>query len=176
MQFSLFSHLTRAPYKMLSRKKQVSHDTHFDIYALFPNTKMNIIYYSLKHRCICKCIKMEQKIYVFSLPFLLVVGHRNKLQMEDKENTSFFCVLYFFHLKQDAAKRGRHLQSSVPTGGYIHCVIIHCPFGQSSYFLEKKIPWQSKNIKSLNMIIYVYIIFKSQQPFNASSIYIKITF
>ena len=60
---------------------------------------------------------------------------RNKLHMEDKENTSFLCVLYFFHLNQDAAKKGRHLQSSVPTGRYIHCVIIHCTFGQFSYFL-----------------------------------------
>ena len=59
---------------MLSGKRQVSDDTHIDIYALFPNTKMNNIYHSLKHMCIYKCIKMEQKIYVFSLHFLLVVG------------------------------------------------------------------------------------------------------
>lgn len=164
---------------MLSGKIQISDDTHFDIYALFPNTKMNIIYYSLKHMCIYKYIKMEQKIYVFSLHFLLVVGYKGQTTDGGQRKHQPSLGALFLSFKLGCCKE-RKTSPIFSADWWIYSLCYYSLyFWVVIIFLRKKIPWQIKNTKSLNMIIYVLIyiyFFKSQHPFNASSIYIKITF
>lgn len=147
-------------------KKEVSDDTHLDIYVEFLNQKLNIVDYLLRHTYVCKCIQLKWKRYVLSSHFLLGLGHEEKTAGGRQKKSfsivpAFSVMFYFFHLYKDEINGAKYFQSWILIGCYINMSLFIIVWGifqisQNNNNKKSRSKLRTER-KSLNIVCKIYM-------------------